>query len=241
MTQDKRLLPLRALIIVAICFILGAVAVGSQGSRPPVLSNLHWPWSPRLQVPGIDFAHDEDGDGIDDLSDIVLGARAEVERAPRYRGAYYQGGYPPIEEGVCTDLIWRALRDAGYDLKTLVDEDISRNVSVYPRVEGSPDPNIDFRRVQNLSVFFQRRADILTIEIIPGDVENLSQWQPGDIVVWDRPYAHIAIISNKRRPDGVPYILHNGGPVPRESDRLLTWPSELIWHFRFPRSTPGGP
>lgn len=34
--------------------------------------------------------------------------------APTHRG----GPYPPVYEGVCTDVIWRAFRDAGYgDLK----------------------------------------------------------------------------------------------------------------------------
>jgi len=48
---------------------------------------------------------DKDGDGIDDYTDILLGARAEAEREPEYKSAYYAGGYPPDTEGVCTDVI----------------------------------------------------------------------------------------------------------------------------------------
>ncbi|MHB8842541.1 MAG: hypothetical protein ACYC56_12285, partial [Candidatus Aquicultor sp.] len=58
---------------------------------------------PPLVVPRTLSHHDQDGDGIDDLDDIVHGARAEAERHPIYRNAYYKGGYPPATEGVCTD------------------------------------------------------------------------------------------------------------------------------------------
>ena len=194
-----------------------------------------WPFGRRLVVQRLPFAHDQDGDGIDDLWDIYLGAVAEVQRKPVYKDGYHRGGYPPETEGVCTDVIWRALRDAGYELKDLVDEDIELNTELYPRVNGSPEPNIDFRRVQNLIVFFKRYAQVLTTEVIPGDAENLVEWQPGDIVVWAAPAGHIGIISDKRRLDGVPYILHNSGPWAREQDVLLSWPSEIIWHFRFPK------
>ncbi|HBV85891.1 MAG TPA: DUF1287 domain-containing protein [Desulfosporosinus sp.] len=167
---------------------------------------------------------------------MVAGAKAEVKRKPQYRSAYYQGGYPPESEGVCTDVVWRAFRDAGYDLKSLVDQDIRANIQEYSRVKGKPDPNIDFRRVPNLIVFLRRNAQELTREIIPGDVENLTLWQAGDIVTFAPPHEHIAILSDKRRPDGVPYILHNSGPTPSESDQLQNWPSQITGHFRFPFS-----
>lgn len=193
------------------------------------------PFLPSLKVPTIVCPTDKDGDGLDDLKDIVEGAKAEVERKPQYRSAYYQKGYPPENEGVCTDVVWRAFRDAGYDLKGLVDQDIRANLGKYYRIEGKPDPNIDFRRVPNLIVFFRRNAVDLTQEIKPGDIENLTQWQPGDIVTYDVPHEHIAIVSDKRRPDGVPYILHNSGPIPKESDQLESWPSKMTGHFRFPK------
>ncbi|AGA69170.1 hypothetical protein Desdi_1681 [Desulfitobacterium dichloroeliminans LMG P-21439] len=188
-----------------------------------------------IQVPTIECPVDIDLDGINDLKDIVKGAKDEVSRRPRYRDNYYAGGYPPRNEGVCTDVIWRAFKDAGYDLKENVDEDIQQNISLYPRVDGVREPNIDFRRVQNLFVYFQRYGQALTTKVIPGDVDNLTEWQPGDIVTFGDPYEHIAIISDRRRPDGVPYLLHNGGPVASEEDRLLSWQSPITGHFRFPK------
>lgn len=156
---------------------------------------------------------DKDGDGIDDYTDILLGARAEAERKPEYKSVYYAGGYPPETEGVCTDVIWRALRDAGYTLKDMVDEDISQNVEKYQRVNGKPDPNIDFRRVPNLKVYFERNYIILTT-----DLNQIAEWQPGDIVVFGSK--HIGIISDKRNKKGVPYLIHNGGQYNREEDIL---------------------
>lgn len=198
-------------------------------------SNVHELIWPSVKVPSISCPLDQDGDGMDDLTDIISGARAEVKRQPQYRSAYYKGGYPPPTEGVCTDVIWRAFKDAGYNLKAMVDKDIEENTRQYPRVASKPDPNIDFRRVPNLMVFFKRYAQTLAKEVKPGDVANLSEWQAGDIVIYDNPHEHIAIISAKRRPDGVPYIIHNAGPTPAESDSLLSWPSPITGHFRFPK------
>jgi len=200
-----------------------------------IVPSYHLPFVPSVHVPQLFCSIDKDNDGVNDLTEFVEGAKAEVSRKPEYRSVYYKDGYPPETEGVCTDVIWRAMRDAGYDLKSLVDKDIRENLSQYPRVNGKPDPNIDFRRVPNLMVFLLRNGTELTKKIKPGDVENLYLWQPGDIVTFDYPHEHIAIISNKRRPDGVPYILHNAGPTASETDQLESWPSPITGHFRFPR------
>ncbi|WP_446898924.1 DUF1287 domain-containing protein [Clostridium sp. LBM24168] len=63
---------------------------------------------------------DKDKDGIKDQEDILLGARKEAHKKVKYKSGYYIGGYPPENEGVCTDLVWRAFRNAGYDLKGMV-------------------------------------------------------------------------------------------------------------------------
>ncbi len=213
------------------------VPVEPPGPGRPNLPSLPEIIAPRpvLEVERILSGVDRDGDGIDDLEDIVLGARKEVQAGPVYRSAYYAGGYPPDDEGVCTDLVWRAFREAGYDLKEMVDRDIRENLSAYPRVGGKPDPNIDFRRVQNLMAFFKRHATLVTTEMVPGDPENLRQWQGGDIVVYGAPLWHIGIVSDRRRADGVPLLIHNGGRAV-EADGLLTWPSPMLYHFRFPVS-----
>lgn len=182
---------------------------------------------------------DQDKDGIDDLHDILEGAKKQVGITKFYQDGYYQGGYPPGDtSGVCTDVIWRSFKNAGFNLKEMIDEDIKQNPARYPRVNGKPDSNIDFRRVTNLIPFFQKYAQILTTEIKPWDPENLEQWQGGDIVVWGKSPSvqmHIGIISNKRKSNGVPYVIHNYGSGARENDFLLSWPAPIIHHFRFPK------
>lgn len=156
---------------------------------------------------------DYDKDGIDDYADILEGARIEAQNKPTYRSAYYSGGYPPENEGVCTDVVWRALKNAGYSLKDMVDEDIANNIEAYPRVNGKPDPNIDFRRVPNLKVYFERNQIVLTT-----DLSKIEEWQAGDIVIFGT--THIGIISDKRNKKGIPYLIHNGGQPNREEDIL---------------------
>lgn len=114
---------------------------------------------PKNQIERVTCSSDQDGDGSNDTDDILEGARKDAANKPRYKDGYYQGGYPPEDEGVCTDVIWRAFQNAGYNLKEMVDEDIKNNVALYPRVEGKPDPNIDFRRIKNLRVFVVRMND----------------------------------------------------------------------------------
>lgn len=192
----------------------------------------------KLDIPKISSNTDNNNDGIVDSEDILAGARIDVENKPVYISKYYDGGYPPDNEGVCSDVIWRALKNAGYNLKDLVDVDIANNISKYPRVEGKPDKNIDFRRVANLIIYFDRHSTQLTTELIPNDVENLSQWQGGDIVVFDKPKEHIAIVSDKRNREGVPYMIHNASPYTREADEILYWNenlSKIIKHYRFSR------
>lgn len=172
---------------------------------------------------------DYNNNGIDDYTDILIGAKEEAKRAPKYKNAYYAGGYPPDDEGVCTDVIWRAFKNAGYNLKDMVDEDIKNNVESYPRVQGKPDTNIDFRRVGNLKTFFERKATNLTT-----DLSQIAQWQPGDIVTFG--ISHIGIISDKRNKKGIPYLIHNGGQPLREEDVLEVLNNsykKISGHFRY--------
>ena len=170
---------------------------------------------------------DKDNDGIDDYTDILEGAKLEAQRKPRYNSEYYAGGYPADDEGVCTDVIWRALKNAGYVLKDMVDEDIKNNTDKYPRVGGKPDPNIDFRRVPNLKVYFERNQLSLTL-----DLNKIEEWQPGDIVTFGK--SHIGIISDKRNKKGIPFLLHNGGQPIREENILEVYNNfePITGHYR---------
>jgi len=200
---------------------------GKLGKKPPAFKI--WPIARKVS------SLDTNGNGVNDTDDIISGGRLEVLRRPVYRSAYYRGGYPPETEGVCTDVIWRAFRHAGYELKDLIDADIKADTAAYPRTNGKPDPHIDFRRVPNQKVFFQRHGLSLTTELKAGDLENLGQWQPGDIVTFKNP-DHIAILSTIRNDEGLPYLIHNDGPWAREDDDFAAWHSRgLTGHYRFPK------
>jgi len=170
---------------------------------------------------------DFNGNGVDDYTDILLGARKDAENHPTYDGSYYDGGYPPDNIGVCTDVIWRAFKNAGYCLRDMIDNDAAARPEAYPNIKRR-DKNIDFRRVGNLHVFFAEYATPLTL-----DINAIGQWQPGDIVIFDND-KHIGIVSDKRNRFGHPYIIHNGGQPKREEDCLYR--SNVTGHYRFDAS-----
>ena len=186
-----------------------------------------------VKIDNLVIDKDMDRDGILDLKDIVEGARREAENKTKYLSQYYEGGYPPDEEGVCTDVVIRALKNAGYNLKKAMDADIKSNPQLYQNID-KPDPNIDFRRVKNQFAFFSNNTIALTTKVKPFNKENMSEWQNGDIVVLKKA-DHVAIISDKRRKDGVPYVIHNSYPYAKENDRLMRWclQGRIIGHFRY--------
>lgn len=209
-------------IIFVICFIGLCVFLAIY-----FLKNKEYYSAEDFKIEVLKSKTDYDNDGIDDYTDILEGARIEAKNKPKYKSAYYVGGYPPDDEGVCTDVIWRALKNAGYTLKDMIDEDIKNNVDKYPRVKGTPDPNIDFRRVPNLKVFFERNQISLTT-----DLSKIEEWQPGDIVAFGSD--HIGIISDKRNSKGVPFLIHNGGQPNREENILEIYNSfkKISGHYR---------
>src|SRR3954464_11688602 len=68
---------------------------------------------------------------------ITTGARAQIGVTTSYDPAYvkltYPGGDVPLNTGVCTDVVVRALRSAGIDLQKEVHEDMRKNFSTYPQ------------------------------------------------------------------------------------------------------------
>lgn len=183
-----------------------------------------------VQVENIKSDFDYNGNGLDDFSDFVLGARKDAENHPNYNPEYVSinNGYPDPENGVCTDVIWRAFREAGYSLRTMLNEDINRRRSAYTNIEGNPNPNIDFRRVKTLKPFFEEYCEVLET-----DLNDPSEWQPGDIVTFNPRDFHIGILSDKRNPDGYPYVIHNMGQSEREEDYLSKKVGEISGHYRF--------
>lgn len=172
----------------------------------------------------IDFQEslvDYDNDGVDDYTDILNGAKEFVAMKPKYKSNYYAGGYPDDGYYVCTDLIWYALDEAGYNFKEMLDEDIQENQSDYDI--DIIDSNIDFRRVHNIRVFLEKYTESLTL-----DANDYTNWQGGDIVVYED---HIGIVSDKRNSEGISYIIHHDGHHNYEEDGLTR--KKIVGHYRF--------
>ncbi len=129
----------------------------------------------KIEVPEEYSRADRNNNGVPDPIDISNNLEEQLDSNTKYVDAYYVGGYPPEDEGVCTDVIWRAFSSIDINLKDLVDKDIKNNIDDYWRIEGKADPHIDFRRVPNLMVYFDKYCETLTSEVIPENVENRGQ------------------------------------------------------------------
>jgi uncharacterized protein YijF (DUF1287 family) len=174
-------------------------------------------------------ARDRDRDGIPDSLDVLMGAHKTRLNADAYTEGYVTMSYPmgdvPREMGVCTDVIVRALRNAGLDLQKEVHEDIGRAPRAYPMVTGKGSASIDHRRVKTILPWFKRNMDSRS----PRLDDPADPLRPGDIVFMDtfpsKPGPdHIGIVSDRIGEDGLPVVINNwtNGTTTAEMD-LLGW------------------
>lgn len=170
-------------------------------------------------APGARPARDTDGDGIDDQLDTARGARKAALNADPYKSAYvtlpYPGGDIPRTMGVCTDVVVRAMRNAGIDLQKEVHEDIVRRGRAYPWVDH-PDTSIDHRRVRNMIPLFEYRFEARPVQPAPSDADpsGYADWKPGDIVFLDTfperaGIEHVGVVSDRSTPEHRPMIINN--------------------------------
>ena len=166
---------------------------------------------------------DKDNDGIDDQTDILNNVREYIKTKPKYKSKYYSTGYSNDEYGVCSDVVAFGLLNAGYNLMEQVNKDIINNKDQY-NIEVV-DKNIDFRRVRNLKIYFERNSINLTTNI-----NDISSWQGGDIVVFKN---HIGIVSDKRNRKGISFIIHHANPyqIYYEED-ILEHRNDIVGHYR---------
>lgn len=168
------------------------------------------------------------------VEQVVAGALEQTGTTRIYDSAYvriaYPNGDPPADRGVCSDVIVRAFRKAGIDLKKEIHEDMARSFSAYPsRWHASgPDANIDHRRVPNLMTYFARKGRSL-----PAGT-RAEDYAPGDVVAWDLGggVLHVGVVSDIPAPGSDHYqIVHNIGAGARLEDVLFSW--KLIGHYRY--------
>ncbi len=183
---------------------------------------------------------DRDGDGIVNSLDVLIGAKKLCENKASYASVYrqlrYPGGDVPRTEGVCTDTLVRALRNAGWDLQSGIHEDALRKPRLYP-LEKAPDANIDHRRIRMMLPYFRQ----FFIE-----VKKDEPYLPGDLVLFDTFPSkagpdHAGIVSDRLGPSGLPLVVNNwtDGFVEGEMDLLQLVP--ITHRFRVPMSPRPGP
>ncbi|MCP4153659.1 MAG: DUF1287 domain-containing protein [bacterium] len=140
------------------------------------------------------------------------------------------------KQGVCTDVVIRALRGVDIDLQALLYEDIV----VYPRryaAISKPNSNIDHRRTRNLKHFFDHNARILNTQ---PPLLSPDQWKPGDIVLMDTGivngtiYDHIGIVSSRKDAAGIPLVINlwATGYDLNEMELLTGVYPKLVGHYR---------
>ncbi len=168
-------------------------------------------------------------------TNLVTAARSQIGKTVRYDPAYRKLDYPkgdvPIESGVCTDVVIRALRTGpGIDLQQRVHEDMKGHFAQYPKNWGlkKPDPNIDHRRVPNLQTYFKRSGWEIEAK------DGVRTFQAGDLVTCIVPpnLPHIMIVSDKSSPAGRRLVLHNIGKGTQEEDRLADF--RITGQYRVP-------
>ena len=172
---------------------------------------------------------------------LVAAARRQIGVTrfydPAYAGMGYPGGDVPMERGVCTDVVVRALRTQGLDLQQALHEDMRAHFLDYPQQWGlkRPNPNIDHRRVPNQMHWFERKGWSQAI------TPDAADYAAGDIVAWKLTGSgllHIGIVSDRETRSGTPLVIHNIGSGTQENDLLFK--HMIIGHYRprLPMSEP---
>lgn len=161
----------------------------------------------------------------EDGMDIVRSARLQIGVTTAYVADYrpidFPNGDVPRTEGVCSDVVIRALRDArGIDLQRHVCEDMHKFYLAYPVkswLKGF-DRSIVHRRVINLERYFERRGWQVPIDddhpLLPGDIVTCR-------IVGKLP--HVMIVSDRLSQKGHPLGIHNVAHGTVEEDCLFRY------------------
>jgi hypothetical protein len=193
----------------------------------------------QVDTSAVPTKHDRDDDGIPDALDVLIGAKKTALNADAYTEGYMDMAYPngdvPRDVGVCTDVVIRAVRNAGIDLQRALHEDIARARAAYPMVKGRGDPKIDQRRVKTLLPYFQRHWKAHSVALD----DAADPYRPGDVLFMDTFPSrsgpdHIGIVSDSVGPSGHLLVINNWtvGTVTAEMDLLGSVP--VLFRFRIP-------
>ena len=183
-------------------------------------------------------------------TEILNAARMMTSLGTRYKMSYPRIAYPAGDidprEGLCCDVVVRALRAAGIDLQELVYEDYLSEPGPYRRARmgsfrGGIDKSWAHRRTALLDVFFSRKAIQLPTRY---SSKTADEWKPGDIVIYKRngwETWHIALISDATSPKTNEPLLIDAWQEPGKVSETHTLTSfgAIGGHYRIPDSLRG--
>ena len=154
-----------------------------------------------FNIPNLYIGYDANKNRVDDSKDIVDCAKEYTSHNPKWEPfKEYSSGFPPVGRGSNGDVIAYAFNCAGYNLKSLVYQDIQKNPEAYPN-DSVHSENGAFRDVKNLRVFFSRYGEEAT-----NDYYSIREWQTGDVVFFEKN--HSAVVADHVNDKGVRFIIH---------------------------------
>ncbi|MHB1253318.1 MAG: DUF1287 domain-containing protein [Candidatus Humimicrobiaceae bacterium] len=244
------------LIIILVILLIVFVVILSTGKinfkktyEPSIALSKVLPRFRLIDVEKLSGTNDKNKNGNIDAVDILKGAKKQLEIKAKnifIKGSaqsnYYKDGDPPEEWALNTDIIARSFKEAGFDLRILINTDIKNNIAKYPLKaiwnQNLADIDIDYRRIQNMEVFFKRNADSLNIRIDPANEENLDTWIPGDVVLFDMDedgYTdNIGIISDLTARNGIPKVIYNYIDPGYTTEANILTSKIITGHYRYP-------
>lgn len=246
----KHLLIIILVLVIVLAVITSIRGFSSRKQYEPITALAdHLPRFRLIDMDELGIKTDADNDGINDQEDIVLGAKKQFLKPATNiftlyddEPNYYAGGDPPSDIAISTDIVARAFLEAGFILKELVDEDITNNFDEYPLRKNwgqtSTDPNIDYRRIQNLEIFFSRNGLSLGTMFNRNNSAGMNSWYPGDILFLDMDEDGFtdcaAIISDTTTRDGVPKVIYNYIEPGYTVEEDILGKKTITGHYRFP-------
>jgi len=244
------------LIVLLVILLIVFVVILSTGKynfkktyEPSVALSKMLPRFRLIDVEKLSGTGDRNKNGNVDAVDILEGAKEQLEIKSKNifiedsgQSNYYKEGDPPKEWALNTDIIARSFKEAGFDLRILINTDITNNIDAYPLKaiwnQSFADIDIDYRRIQNMEVFFERNALSLNVRIDPTSEENLNSWVPGDVVLFDMDgdgYSdNIGIISDSTARNGTPKVIYNYIDPGYTIEANILSSKIITGHYRYP-------
>lgn len=190
---------IRKLIIFTIPLLIAGFVVSVLYKWNYIQHTQHIP--DEFNIPYLSSGADYNKNRIDDAKEILQGAKDYMGGNPKYETLReYSDGLPSGNRGSNGDVVVRALNNAGYDLKSYVNQDIKKNPTVYEGVTTGE--NLAFRDPAAQAIFFSRYADAHSL-----DINDKNEWQAGDIIFFEKK--HCAIVADKVNENGVRFIIHH--------------------------------